>query len=283
MKAVLTIADGMADVPLKELDGKTPLEEAQKPSLDLLAEKGICGMIHVIAPGVPPGSDTAHLALLGYDVMEVYTGRGALEAIGSGIDILPNDLAFRCNFATVNKDFEVIDRRAGRIGNEDASRLAEAIDESLRFDPPEVGGILFNHTIEHRAILRLSGPNLSTLVSDTDPGQVGAKVLEARALDGSREARNTADILNKLTRRFNEVLQEHPVNKKRVKKEKEAAKKRREDTLENLEEEKKKNRGAASLGQAKPDEVSDDFMAVIKERRTEFFAKHNYDKSKWRF
>ena len=134
MKAVLVIADGMADVPLKELNAKTPLESAKKPSLNRIAESGICGMIDVIAPGIPPGSDTAHLALLGYDVMEVYTGRGALEAIGSGIDILPNDLAFRCNFATVDEDFTVLDRRAGRIENEDAAKLTVAITESLRAD-----------------------------------------------------------------------------------------------------------------------------------------------------
>jgi len=218
VKAVLVIGDGMADVPLKKLNGKTPLEAAEKPSLNHIAESGICGIMDVIAPGIPPGSDTAHLALLGYDVMEVYTGRGALEAIGSGIDILPNDLAFRCNFATVDKDFTVIDRRAGRIENEDAVKLVAAIEESLRMDPPEVGGILFKNTVQHRAILRLSGPNLSTMVSDTDPHKTGGKVLKARPLDGSREAKNTANILNQLTQQFHEVLKGHPVNKEREKK-----------------------------------------------------------------
>ncbi len=218
MKAVLVIADGMADVPLKELNAKTPLEAARKPSLNRVAESGICGMIDVIAPGVPPGSDTAHLALLGYDVMEVYSGRGALEAIGSGIDILPNDLAFRCNFATVDEDFKVVDRRAGRIENEDATKLATAIGEALRVDPPEVGDVLFKNTVQHRAILRLSGPNLSTMVSDTDPQETGAKVLKARPLDESREAKNTADILNKLTQQFHDVLKGHPVNEEREKK-----------------------------------------------------------------
>lgn len=215
MKAVLIIADGMADVPLKELDGKTPLEAAQKPSLNRIAESGICGMIDVIAPGVPPGSDVAHLSLLGYDIVEVYSGRGALEAIGSGVDILPNDLAFRCNFATVDENFAVVDRRAGRIENEDAAKLSAAIGESLRLDPPEVGNILFKNTVQHRAILRLSGPNLSTMVSDTDPHETGVKVLKARPLDESAEAQNTADILNELTQQFHEVLKDHAVNKER--------------------------------------------------------------------
>ena len=218
MKVVLIIADGMADVPLKELNAKTPLEAAKKPSLNRVAEFGICGLIDVIAPGIPPGSDTAHLALLGYDVMEVYTGRGALEAIGSEIDILPNDLAFRCNFATVDEEFKVIDRRAGRIENDDAAKLTVAIEESLRADPPQVGGVLFRNTVQHRAILRLSGPNLSIMVSDTDPHKTGVKVPNARPLEGSREAKNTADILNKLTHQFHEALKNHPVNKERKKK-----------------------------------------------------------------
>jgi 2,3-bisphosphoglycerate-independent phosphoglycerate mutase len=215
MKAVLVIADGMADVPLKELEGKTPLEGARKPSLNRIAESGICGMIDVIAPGVPPGSDVAHLALLGYNVMEVYSGRGALEAIGSGVDILPNDLAFRCNFATIDENLVVVDRRAGRIENEDAAKLSAAIEESLRLNPPEVGNTMFKNTVQHRAILRLSGPNLSPMVSDTDPHMTGVKVLKARPLDESAEARNTADILNQLTLQFHEVLKDHAVNNER--------------------------------------------------------------------
>ncbi len=217
MKAVLIIADGMADVPLNELGGKTPLEAARKPSFDHIAKLGICGMIDVVAPGIPPGSDIAHLALLGYDVMEVYSGRGALEAIGSGVDILPNDLAFRCNFATVDKNFTVVDRRAGRIENKEAANLATAIEESLRTDPPDVGNILFKNTVQHRAILRLSGPNLSTMISDTDPHEANMKVMKSRALDSSPEAHNTADILNELTQQFHDVLNNHPLNRERTK------------------------------------------------------------------
>ncbi len=218
VKAVFVVADGMADVPLKELDGKTPLEAGETPSLNRIAESGICGVVDIVAPGIPPGSDVAHLALLGYDVLEVYSGRGALEAIGSEIDILPNDLALRCNFATVNEEFEVLDRRAGRIENDDAAKLVVALEESLRDDPPEVGGILFKSTIQHRAILRLSGPNLSTMVSDTDPHKIGVKVLKARPLDASSEAHNTAAILNQLNQQFYSVLKSHPVNDERMKK-----------------------------------------------------------------
>jgi 2,3-bisphosphoglycerate-independent phosphoglycerate mutase len=217
VKALLVIADGMADVPLKKLGLRTPLEAATTPALNRVAESGICGLMDVIAPGVPPGSDTAHLALLGYDVMEVYSGRGALEALGSGVDVLPNDIAFRCNFATVDSDWKVIDRRAGRIENDEASQLTVAIRESIRNDPPEVGDILFSNTVQHRAILRLGGPNLSTMVSDTDPQEVGVKVANARALDDSADAKRTADILNELTEKLHRVLSDNPLNKEREK------------------------------------------------------------------
>jgi 2,3-bisphosphoglycerate-independent phosphoglycerate mutase len=216
MKAILVIADGMADVPLKDLKGKTPLEAAEVPNLDEIAKRGICGLVDVIGPGIPPGSDTAHLALLGYDVIESYTGRGALEAIGSGVDILPNDLAFRCNFATVDSDFIVLDRRAGRITSEEAAALTETIQESIKMNPPEVGDILFTSTVQHRAILRLSGPKLSALVSDTDPHRTGRKVLQAHPLDEEPEAEHTANVLNTLTLQLHDALTDHPVNRKRV-------------------------------------------------------------------
>ncbi|MEM2255008.1 MAG: phosphoglycerate mutase, partial [Candidatus Bathyarchaeia archaeon] len=113
----------MADRPLKELGWKTPLEVADKSSMDHLASVGICGIIDPIAPGIPPGSDTATLALLGYDVFKVYTGRGSFEALGWGFEVSENDVCFRCNFATVDENLKVLDRRAGRIADADASRL----------------------------------------------------------------------------------------------------------------------------------------------------------------
>ena len=123
MRAVLVVGDGMADRPVKDLDWKTPLEASRKPSFNHVAKTGICGIMDPISPGTPPGSDTATLALLGYDAVRVYSGRGALEAIGSGVEVLPGDVAFRCNFATVDENLVVLDRRAGRIANEDAASL----------------------------------------------------------------------------------------------------------------------------------------------------------------
>ncbi|MEM0007404.1 MAG: 2,3-bisphosphoglycerate-independent phosphoglycerate mutase [Candidatus Bathyarchaeia archaeon] len=214
LKVLLLIGDGMADRPLKELGWKTPLEAARKPSMNHMASVGICGIMDPIAPGIPPGSDTATLALLGYDAFEVYSGRGAFEALGSGIDVMEGDVCFRCNFATVNEDFVVLDRRAGRIANSDASKLAESLkkvkllDSSVKF--------LFTNTIQHRAVLVLRGSKLSRAVSDSDPGVTREKVLEVKPLDDSSEAKYTAEILNELMEKFHEVLKEHPINKERV-------------------------------------------------------------------
>ncbi len=206
----------MADRPLKELGWKTPLEVARKPSMNQIAKTGICGIMDPISPGIPPGSDTATLTLLGYDALKVYSGRGAFEAIGSSVKVLPGDVAFRCNFATVDENLVVLDRRAGRIANEDASKLAESL-QKIKLEKPLDAEFLFKNTIQHRAVLVIRGPKLSTVVSDSDPGKVGEKVLEIKPLDDSRKAKLTAEILNELLQKFHNVLKEHPVNKERVK------------------------------------------------------------------
>jgi 2,3-bisphosphoglycerate-independent phosphoglycerate mutase len=203
----------MADRPIKELDWKTPLETAYKPSLDEIAKTGVCGIIDLISPGVPPGSDTATLALLGYDALKVYSGRGALEAIGSGVEVMPGDVAFRCNFATVNEDLVVLDRRAGRIANEDATKLTQSL-KKIKLQKPYT--FLFKNTIQHRTALVIHGPNLSTSICDSDPEKTGVKVLEIKPLENSPEAKRTAKILRELMGKFHEVLEEHPVNKERI-------------------------------------------------------------------
>jgi len=204
----------MADRPLKELGWKTPLEAAQKTSMNHIASFGVCGIMDPIAPGIPPGSDTATLALLGYDAFEVYTGRGAFEALGSGIDVMEGDVCFRCNFATVDENFVVLDRRAGRIADSDASKLAESLQKARLSDSSVE--FLFKNTVQHRAVLVLRGSKLSSAVSDSDPEIVGEKVLEVKPLNDSFEAKHTAKILNELMWKFHETLKEHPVNKERV-------------------------------------------------------------------
>jgi 2,3-bisphosphoglycerate-independent phosphoglycerate mutase len=215
LKAILFIADGMADRPLKELGWKTPLESADKPALNQLAKTGVSGIIDPISPGIPPGSDAATLAMLGYDSLRVYSGRGALEAAGSGVEVLPGDVAFRCNFATVDKHLVVVDRRAGRIANEDATKLAVSL-QRIKLEKSLNAQFLLKNTVQHRAALVIRGPELSTAVSESDPEETGRKVQEIRPLDKSSEARRTARILTELTQRFHKALAEHPVNKERV-------------------------------------------------------------------
>jgi len=115
VKALMLICDGMADRQIPKLGNRTPLEAARTPNMDKLAKRGVCGLMDTIAPGVPPGSDTAHLALLGYDPFKVYTGRGPFEAAGAGIELHPGDVAFRVNYATVDDALVV------RTGGQDAS------------------------------------------------------------------------------------------------------------------------------------------------------------------
>lgn len=215
MKAILVIADGMADRPVKELDMKTPLEASHKPTLNQLAKTGVCGIIDPISPGRPPGSDTATLALLGYDALKVYSGRGALEALGLGVTVSKGDIAFRCNFATANKDLVVLDRRAGRIATEEAAKLAESL-QKIRLEKPVRTSFLFKNTIQHRAVLVLRGPGWSTAISDSDPGEVGERVQEIRPLGKSRNAVLTAKVVNELSSEFRRVLENHPVNRNRI-------------------------------------------------------------------
>lgn len=216
MKAILLIGDGMADRPLKELNGKTPLEAARKPSLNKIARTGICGIIDPIAPGIPPGSDTATLSLLGYDALKVYTGRGALEALGCGVELLPGDVALRCNFATVDENMVVLDRRAGRIENEDAAKLTESL-QKIKLKKSLGAKFFLKSTVQHRAVLLIRGSKLSADVSNSDPLKVGKKVSEVKPLSDSLAAKHTAEILNELMLKFHEVLNEHPINKERVK------------------------------------------------------------------
>ncbi|MFQ6107147.1 MAG: 2,3-bisphosphoglycerate-independent phosphoglycerate mutase [Thermoplasmata archaeon] len=207
-KVLLIICDGLGDRPLDSLGGKTPLQIANKRNFDWFAANGICGLMDPIAPGIRPGSDTSHLALFGYDPHSCYTGRGPFEAVGVGLRLEPGDVAFRCNFATVDENMTVLDRRAGRI----ASRTDE-ITETLNGQSILGVEIILRPGTAHRAALVLKGKSLSWKVSDADPHETGKKVLEVLPLeDGAKE---TAEIINEFVRRSHEMLKDHPVNVER--------------------------------------------------------------------
>ncbi|NOZ92547.1 2,3-bisphosphoglycerate-independent phosphoglycerate mutase [bacterium 3DAC] len=207
-KILFVILDGVGD---RVLNGRTPLEVAVKPNMDFIAKNGVQGIVDVISPGVIPGSDTAHLSLMGYDPYKSYTGRGPLEAMGAGIEVKPGDIGFRVNFATVDENWIIKDRRAGRI--KDARPLAEALD-GMEIDGVK---IILKATVEHRGALVLRGEGLSDKITDADPHEVGKPVLEVKPLDDTPEAKRTAEIVNKFIRKSYEILKDHPLNKEREK------------------------------------------------------------------
>ncbi|GAI36580.1 unnamed protein product, partial [marine sediment metagenome] len=159
-KILLIIVDGLGDRSLPQLKNKTPLEAAKTLNLDWLAKKGICGLIlpFLFPWEKEPSSEGAHLALLGYK--DYFLGRGPYEAAGVGIDLEEGDLALRVNFATIDKNLKVIDRRAGRI--EKTQSLINAL-KGL-----EIRGVKFliKKSYGHRAVLILRGRNLSDKISD---------------------------------------------------------------------------------------------------------------------
>jgi 2,3-bisphosphoglycerate-independent phosphoglycerate mutase len=112
-KAILVVMDGLGDRPVRELGGLTPLEAAHTPNLDALAARGITGVMNALGVGVRPGSDTSHLAILGYDIERYYTGRGTIEVAGLGMDLEAGDVALRGNLGTVDVNLTVVDRRPG--------------------------------------------------------------------------------------------------------------------------------------------------------------------------
>ncbi len=211
--AVLVVMDGLGDRPVQELGGKTPLQAAKTPNFDRLATEGQNGLMNVIGPGITPGSDTAHLALFGYDPVKEYPGRGPLESFGAGLETKPGDVAFRSNFATVDSDLVVLDRRAGRdFTPQEQAELQAAID-GIEIDDVKVH---FITTVEHRGALVLSGEGLYAEITDVDPHETGKKILTARAL--RPEAQKTADVVNKLMRVAHERMRGLETNKERAKK-----------------------------------------------------------------
>jgi 2,3-bisphosphoglycerate-independent phosphoglycerate mutase len=183
------ILDGLGDDPLDALGGKTPLEAARTPVLDRLAREGRNGYVTTVGEGIAPESDIAVFAILGYDPHEHHTGRGPLEAVGAGLDVKDGDLAYRVNFATVERDPEaasagatqvggwvILDRRVGRdLSSEEAHALADEVQQKVRIPG---ASFEFRATIGHRGVLVLrsdEGP-LSAEVENSDPayGRQGA-------------------------------------------------------------------------------------------------------------
>ena len=210
-KILIVVLDGLGDRACGQLRGLSPLQFIRTPNLDWFVSHGINGTCDPIAPGVRAGSDIAHLAILGYDPLSTYTGRGAFEAIGAGMDLQPGDVAFRCNFATVHDDGIIVDRRAGRIRPPETEQLAELVDGI------EVDGVVCNvkASTEYRAALVLNGDGLSPCVSDIDT-PAGSCMEPCRPLDGSCEAEFTAHVVNSFLEEARSRLKSSVINRKRI-------------------------------------------------------------------
>ena len=205
-KIVLIVIDGLGGLPDSKT-GKTELETAAAPNLDALAAKGICGLIDPVSPGITPGSGPGHLAIFGYDPIRFDLGRGILEAAGIDFDLKEHDVAARGNYATIDSDGKVTDRRAGRISTEKNKALCKIL-EGIKIDETEV---IVRPIKEHRFLAVFRGAGLSAELSDTDPQETGVAAKEAVARGD--DAERTARIVNRFVSEAKDKLSEHhPAN-----------------------------------------------------------------------
>ena len=199
-KLVVLLGDGMADLPLDALQGRTPLQAAKKPHMDLLARKGRSGLARTVPDGFPPGSDVANLSVLGYAPAECYTGRAPLEAAAMNVHLGPDDIAFRCNFVTIENGF-MKDYSAGHISNEEGAELIEAL-------APLMPGKRLYPGVSYRNLLVLqAGANAVCTPPHDISGQLVADYLPKGP--GSDE-------LIRLMEEASPVLESHPINLRRI-------------------------------------------------------------------
>ncbi|MDI6806318.1 MAG: hypothetical protein QMD14_00690 [Candidatus Aenigmarchaeota archaeon] len=204
-KILFLVVDGLADLPINR---KTPLSVADKPNLDWFAENGICGTLNLIPKTMPVWSHIANVSLLGYELKKLYLKRGPLEAVGADLPYQEGHLALRCNFATVDKNLKVIDRRAGR--------KTFGLDEITRYLNLHVNiGIPFilKRTYGHRAVLIIK-MDLDDRISDNDPLKAGETVKNVQAL--TPDALVSAKIVQDFIEKVRNVIEYCPANLKRI-------------------------------------------------------------------
>jgi 2,3-bisphosphoglycerate-independent phosphoglycerate mutase len=213
MKYILVVGDGMSDYPVPELGNETPLQAAAKPNMDAIAAKGKSGLIKTVPDECVPGSETAICAVLGYDPRIYNTGRGPLEAPARGIELCPNDAAYRCNIIT-EKEGTVYDYSSGHITTEEATKLIESIKKV--FDKP--GEIEFYPGLDYRHFLILRNFAHPEQIKCNPPHDVrGAQVADVEPKALSAEAEKDAKLLNDMIAKSRDILRDHPVNVVRIK------------------------------------------------------------------
>ena len=212
-KAIVFLADGMADMPLEELNGKTPLEAVATPFMDSIAALGASGTFLTLPEGFPTSSDAANMSVLGYSLAQFYPGRGPIEAVSQGIELGADDIAFRCNLVYTGNGI-LRDYSAGHIKPEHAKELMEALQNALGSDK-----VTFYSGVSYRNLLILHGKEYSANVDYHKPDSsqdMPVAELPWTALDNSTEAANTVAELNRLYAAAEEVLAAHPLVKEGI-------------------------------------------------------------------
>ncbi len=210
MKSLIFLADGMADEPLAELGNKTPLEAAHTPAMDEIARRGISGSFLTLPDGLPTSSDVANMSVLGFQPELNYPGRGPIEAASQGIELGPDDIAWRCNLVYVSDDRVLRDYSAGHIDNATAAQLMHDLEK-------EFGNaqVTFHSGVSYRNLLVLHGKEFSANLDYHKPDSsqdIPVAELPLTALDATPEARHTVEFLADLGRRAHEFLMRHPLN-----------------------------------------------------------------------
>jgi 2,3-bisphosphoglycerate-independent phosphoglycerate mutase len=208
MKYLVFLADGMADEPIPELEGKTPLEVANTPGLDSLAQKGAQGTLLTIPEPFPTSSDAANLSVLGYDLAKSYCGRGPIEAASKGIELKEDEIAFRCNLITIGEGI-LEDYSAGQIDHKSAIDLIDLLNEEFGNSK-----VRFHSGVGFRNILILKGEEFSDKIEYYKPdSNQGEKLKDILPFAKDKEGRETVRFLNQLIEESVEVLKEAPANK----------------------------------------------------------------------
>ena len=225
MKHIIILGDGMADLPVEKLGGKTLLQYAHKPVMDQLVREGRCGRLITVPEGFPPGSEVANTAILGYDLNKVYEGRGPLEAASIGYDMADDDFAIRCNIITL-ADGKIITHNGGNLETEDARVLIDYLNENLAKPINEREGcerVKFITGIQYRHLLVIKGGNKHIVCAPPHdhPNEAWrgllvkpeTTVVSDSVADTSRlTPKQTADLINELIIKSQELLVQHPYN-----------------------------------------------------------------------
>ena len=207
----------MADLPVEKLGGKTLLQYARKPMMDLLAREGRCGRLITVPEGFPPGSEVANTAILGYDLNKVYEGRGPLEAASIGYEMADNDMAIRCNIITL-KDGKIITHNGGNLETKDGDVLIKHLDKNLGSDRVKfITGIQYRHLL----VIKGGSKHIVCAPPHDHPNEAWRPLLvkaeeNAPVEEGRMTAQETADLINDLILKSQELLAKHPYNLEKV-------------------------------------------------------------------